>query len=77
MVPPSQRPAAAFGRRAFITASVVVGAAVLVAPGASAASAVVTHGTNPDVARPSADVVTWVGSVRPQRAVDGDLWRLA
>lgn len=44
---------------------------------ASTSPLTVQHGANPNVARPRAYVVTWIGSVRPTQARDNDRWLLA
>ena len=34
----------------------------------------VSHAADPAVVRPAWAKVIWVGSVQPQKALDGDLW---
>ena len=46
----------------------------LTAPGAG--TRVVTHGTDPNVARPNVGLVIWEGSVAPNNAAGTDFWRV-
>ncbi len=43
--------------------------------GAAGGMVVVKHGSNPGIARPTADSVYWVGSVEPTNAVEDDIWK--